>query len=310
MAKWVEGLDYAWTHVPIKAALAYGAEFMCRYVSPDSGKNLSSDEAVALAKAGIWMTVVWESTANRASEGFLSGVADAHEALKQAKKLGMPDDRPIYFAVDYDSPGSDVEAYFKGVTSVLTVRRTGIYGGLRAVRYIHNKGWANWVWQTYAWSGGIWHDKTHIRQYNNNIRVGGVDCDANRALMPDFGQWMPGKSPVNPQPTKEKDVQYGQLKNGPGAKDVFAVPQGSGTNIAFGADNGLQNLPPALIRVAIRDKDGWDVHQISVDGMPVGKNGKPNPVQTVVKFRDPKTTGIISIRREDTGDVNVGWEVS
>lgn len=308
---WIEGLDYPWIHPSTKALLNYGAKFVCRYLSQDAAKDLSLGEANSLANAGIWMAVVYETTANRATQGRAAGAIDASRALAKAKACGMPEDRPIYFAVDFDAAGPEVADYFRGVGDVIKdVNRIGVYGGLRAVRHLHLRKLVKYVWQTYAWSGGVWYDTTHIRQYRNNIQVGGVDCDANRAQGDDYGQWMPGKSPVQPAPAKENDVQFGQLKNGAGAKDVLAVPQGSGTNIAFGADNSLQGLPPAMIRVAVRDAKGWDVHQVEVDGTMVGKDGKPNPVQAVVHFRDPKTSGVISIRREDVGDVNVGWEIS
>jgi len=310
MAQWVEGLDYAWIHVPIPAMRQYGAKFVCRYLSNDSNKNLSIREAKDLSDANIWMVVVRETTANRATAGYDAGAIDARQALMQARTIGMPKDRPIYFAVDFDAAGPEVLEYFKGIASQMPVSQIGIYGGLRSVRYLHSKGRVKWVWQTYAWSGGLWHSTTHIRQYKNDIKVGGIDCDADRALLPDYGQWMPGKYPTDPQEQKEVEVQFGQLKNGLGAMDMIVVPQGISTNIAFGADNGFQGLPATKLRVAIRDAVGWHTSHIVVDGNPKDKNGKSNPIQYVIRFPDPKTTGVISVIREDDGAVNVAWEIS
>jgi hypothetical protein len=253
------------------------------------------------------MVLVRETTDNRASAGHDAGVTDAKAALKQARALHMPEDRPIYFAVDYDAPGPDVRAYFEGIGTVLPLERIGVYGGLRSVTYLHKNKKVHWVWQTYAWSGGKWYGTTHIRQYNNGISVGGVDCDADRAWLPDYGQWMPNKSPVTPAPPtptpgKGKEVQSGELKNGKNAHTMISLPYGSGTNIAFATDNGYQKLPGASLRVAIHDKAGWHVSNIVVDSDKV--------VQYVVHFPDPKTTGAVGIHRLDNGDVDTAWEIS
>jgi len=103
------------------------------------------------------------------------------------------------------------------------------------------------------------------------------------------------------QPNVEVEVQSGQLNNGAGAVSVVTVPHGTGTNVTFGCDNGLQGLPPAVLRVAIHDQHGWHVtNNVTVDsGGQVG-----------VKFPDPGSTGVISVRRQDAGEVVVGYEVS
>lgn len=310
LAKPLEGLDYAWTHVPIDSLVARGTKFVCRYLSTDAAKDLSAAEAKQLAAKGIWMAVVYETTASRATAGRLAGRDDATAALKKATALGMPKDRPIYFAVDYDSAGWDVVSYFDGIRDVLPLGRIGAYAGRRCVKYLHDNKKITWVWQTYAWSGGLWFDPTHIQQYHNGIDVGGVNCDADRAITEDYGQWMPGKSPAKPQVDKGIEVQFGQLKSGKSSIDIIAFPVGTVNNIAFGADNGLQSLPAAQIRVAVRDAQGWDTHVVAVEGNPKDKNGKATPVQTIVHFRDPKTTGVVSVRREDAGNVLVAWEVS
>ena len=103
------------------------------------------------------------------------------------------------------------------------------------------------------------------------------------------------------QPKAVAEVQSGQLNNGANAVTVITVPPGSGTNIAFGCDNGLQALPPAVLRVAIYDTE-WHITQpVTVDS---------TKGQTVLQFTDPAKTGVISIRRQDTGEVMVGYEVS
>ena len=99
----------------------------------------------------------------------------------------------------------------------------------------------------------------------------------------------------------EVEVQSGQLNNGANAVTVITVPWGSGTNIAFGCDNGIQGLPPAALRVAVYDTQ-WHV----TDNVTVSATTG----QTVIKFPNPGKTGVISVRRQDAGDVIVGYEVS
>lgn len=201
----VFGIDYAWGRPSIASMTAGGVKFAARYLSHDtSGKNLSRSEADRLAKAGIWCVVVWETTASRAKSGGRSGgVADAKAARDQAKACGMPDGRPIYFAVDFDAVRKDwpkITEYFKGVISVLGIDHVGMYGGYDPIRWGFDDHLITWGWQTYAWSEGRIDPRTHLYQYSNDRRMGGVDCDFDHAFWPDYGQWMPGRLPDDSPP--------------------------------------------------------------------------------------------------------------
>jgi lysozyme len=103
------------------------------------------------------------------------------------------------------------------------------------------------------------------------------------------------------QPNLEEEVQSGQLNLGAGAITIITVPWGSGTNIAFGCDNGVQGLAPAVLRVAIYDTQWHVTASVTVDG---------TKGQTVLPFPDGSKTGVISVRRDDAGEVMVGYEVS
>ena len=101
---------------------------------------------------------------------------------------------------------------------------------------------------------------------------------------------------------EEVEVQSGQLNTGADAVTAIAVPHGSGTNIVFGCDNGVQGLPPAVLRVAIHDTNGWHItNDVTVDS---------TKGQTGVVFPDPGSTGVISVRRQDAGQAVVGYAVS
>jgi hypothetical protein len=100
----------------------------------------------------------------------------------------------------------------------------------------------------------------------------------------------------------EVEVQSGQLNNGARAVTAISVPHGSGSSIAFGCDNGgVQGMPPAVLRVAIYDTQWHVTNNVTVDSI---------KGQTLVRFPNPKSTGVISVTRMDVGEVMVGYEVS
>jgi len=201
----VFGIDYAWGRPSVASMKAAKVKYAVRYLSHDtSGKNLDRPEADRLAAAGIWVAVIWESTASRAkSGGRAGGVTDAKAAQSQAALCGMPGSRPIYFAVDFDAQKADwpkITEYFKGVISVLGVGRVGMYAGYNPIKWAFDDGLISYGWQTYAWSGGRRDQRINLYQYLNDQRVGGVDCDYDLAYKIDYGQWMPGKLPAAPEP--------------------------------------------------------------------------------------------------------------
>ena len=122
------------------------------------------------------------------------------------------------------------------------------------------------------------------------------DSDVFNGSAADLSAWISSF-----QPKVVDEVQSGQLNNGANAVTVITVPLGSAKAIAFGCDNGLQGMAPAVLRVAIYDT-AWHLTQpVTVDSA---------KGQTVIQFTDPSKTGVISVRRQDAGEVMVGWEVS
>lgn len=194
-----EGIDYAFGRPSITALQDAGVKFVCRYLSRSPSKNLDHLEANALSEAGIWIVVVWETSAKRALDGYAGGAEDALDAQVMAQGCGMPEDRPIYFAVDWDaSTGQQaaINAYLDGAASVLGGSRVGIYGGYGPVKRALDSGHASWAWQTYAWSGGRWDPRAHLQQYSNDHTLDGVGVDYDRAEKSDFGQWRVGVTPT------------------------------------------------------------------------------------------------------------------
>ena len=191
-----EGLDYAWGYHSRAPAIfkQAGYSFVCRYLSGGRSKDLTTKEAGELAAAGLDIALVFEAArADRALDGYGAGSIDARIAIRQAIGLGMPPTRPIYFAVDFDARGPEVEQYFRGVLSVLPLGQVGAYSGYRPMVYLFARHLIAWGWQTYAWSAHQWCSLAHLQQYHNGILVAGIDCDNDRAIKTDFGQWKPGQ---------------------------------------------------------------------------------------------------------------------
>jgi lysozyme len=127
------------------------------------------------------------------------------------------------------------------------------------------------------------------------------DDDVYNGTAAQLNEWISSYQVSQSSPQPEVEVQSGQLNNGADAVTVITVPFGSGKTVAFGCDNGVQNLPPATLRVAIYDT-AWHITDTVTVSSTTG--------QTVLKFTDPSQTGVISVKRLDAGQVVVGYEVS
>jgi Rv2525c-like, glycoside hydrolase-like domain len=204
------GIDYSFgsgvTAQQIKAA---GATFVARYLSPGNNpKNITKAEFNNIVGAGLNVVLVFEQGAQNMLGGKAQGIADAKVAEAEAKALGA-DGIPIYFAADWDAtPGQQaaINDYLDGVASVITWKRTGIYGGYWPLHRAQQAGKAKYFWQTRAWSGTNEDVKNfHLFQYGSG-KVGPADVDFNRSLQADYGQF---KGTPNPNPTpKPTDATY------------------------------------------------------------------------------------------------------
>jgi hypothetical protein len=198
----MKGLDYSRSRPDPKKvkALLYGFVARYLYLPAPGGKGITKAEAEAIRAAGLGLVVVYESYAGRAKEGLAAGVEDGKTALTYARSIGFPDSRPLYFAVDFQPTTVElvfVDAYLKGVASVIGLARVGVYGSYAVVEHCHAIGTARWFWQTYAWSGGKVSAHTHFLQYLNGQTVAGASVDLNENRQFDFGAWDP---PVTVKP--------------------------------------------------------------------------------------------------------------
>ena len=197
------GVDYSFARPSPATLRGQGYTFAARYLSYSSGKNLSKSEADDLIAHGLDVVSNWEESATAALDGYSQGASDAKAAEAQALADGAPSTRPIYFSVDFDAtPGQQaaINDYFDGVASVIGRNRTGAYGGYYVIERLFDAGKITWGWQTYAWSGGQWDSRAHLRQIEN-----GIDddcCDKDEAVAADFGQWPYSTGETGPTPPK------------------------------------------------------------------------------------------------------------
>jgi hypothetical protein len=135
-----------------------------------------------------------------------------------------------------------------------------------------------------------------------------VECDGtqwtNSALGRNLDQSLlqPSFFATDPGFVVEAELQSGQLNNGSHAVTAISVAPGTAHQIAFGCDNSVQSRPPARIRVAIYSTGpGWSVYNgVEVDG---------NKGLRVIPFPNPAKTGVVSVIRDDDGQVNMGYVV-
>lgn len=206
------GVDCA-SHVTTPSGLKqHGVGFVCRYLSPPgNAKNVTKAEAEAIAKAGLDLVLVWEENGDEPITGHAStgrgapaGVQDARLAAAEAAAAGVPAAAPIFFALDRDptvltaADWAAVEGYFQGARSALGKGRVGAYGGYALIKRLFDKKLIDYGWQTYAWSGGQWDARAHLRQYLNAQTLSGISVDFDHALTADYGQVRhpPEKPPI------------------------------------------------------------------------------------------------------------------
>jgi len=200
----VQGGDYSYTRPSPACLFDAGWRFACRYTSRTPAKNMSYDECLRLVNAGIWIVTIHQPSDGFLLEGFARGQVAAREALALAEdECGMPEDRPVYYTLDFDpnplttAQWDQVRSTLDGAASVTGRERVGIYGARLAVDTLVPDH-AAWGWQTRSWSGvpPRWSPKAVLRQYdistpNHRIFLCGGEVDRDVALADDFGQWDP-----------------------------------------------------------------------------------------------------------------------
>lgn len=206
----MEGVDYSYSHPDPAQLAAGGKRFAVRYVGVNTpGKALTVSEVRALRDVGIDLVAVYETTA-----GFMlneNGAMAARRAYDHARSLGMPKDRPIYFALDIDPRNIDSQGwsyiyrFLNDAAGEIGLSRIGVYGGWHAIDMLVDRH-AVYGWQTYAWSSGRVHSRAHLYQYRNGVALAGGTVDLCKSLTPDFGQW--SYTTTTPEQKRDEDMAH------------------------------------------------------------------------------------------------------
>lgn len=210
-----EGVDYSGDRPSGICLYASGRRFVARYFGAGGDwKHASRAECAAHIASGLAVVSLVEGDKYDPLDGNPRGRAHAIMGDAAARAAGMPNDRPLYFAVDFDANASQlskVGQYLDGAAATIGRDRVGIYGGYDAIAWAVRTGKARWFFQTYAWSGGRWHPSNHFEQYRNGQVVCGARVDLCRSRKVDFGQW--------PKPSQT-------VGSAPGAPPVTTVNTG------------------------------------------------------------------------------------
>lgn len=184
-----EGVDYSWGRPSPQRLVELGYKFVMRYLPypGHGGKGLSIPELQDLLLAGLKVGFIFQSTSNRALEGFSAGVQEAEWAERALVDLKVRPNAVVYFAVDFNAQPFEypmVREYFRGVVSVMGLNRVGVYGGSFLMEDLRVHQLATWFWQAFApaWSNYSVYSWNHLHQYQNGVFVDGHAVDYVRTF--------------------------------------------------------------------------------------------------------------------------------
>lgn len=198
-------LDEAWAKVDPAWARSNGYTGIIGYVSEDvTGKNLTRAQVDAIHAAGMDVGLVYEYAIRAAQQGAARGAHDGDIARVHARSIGAPSNVTLYCAVDFDAQAADmpnVIAYVAAFRDQVHAYgyRAGVYGGYAVCWAVFQANAGVLLWQTYAWSHGLWCKGLAVRQTLNGVHVGGVDVDQDQTQVADWGQWPAMGTPGNPK---------------------------------------------------------------------------------------------------------------
>lgn len=189
-------LDYSAGKPGAAAISQAGYGGAVRYIGfPSRVKCTDAGELADFTRHGLGMALVYEDHTEDWLGGFAQGREAGARARTHANQIGFPADRPIYLAVDRDVVTSGEFAtmveYLRGASQTVGgVERTGVYGEYDVCVRAQQAGVARWFWQCRAWSGTPvkLFPGRHLYQRVGTVVVGGIGCDINDVLQPDWGQ--------------------------------------------------------------------------------------------------------------------------
>lgn len=188
----MEGVDYSSARPSPLCLWSNGKRFVARYFGPgSSGKHATAVEVRAHLAVGLSVVALAEGFERDPLSGVDMGKRHATSAANAMHQAGIPSDRPVYFAVDFDASVAQlhvVQQYLSGCATEIGWQRVGVYAGYNQIKWIAANNPVGWFFQTYAWSGGKWFFGNNMEQYRNGVTVCGGRVDLCRSKRTDFGQ--------------------------------------------------------------------------------------------------------------------------
>src|SRR5581483_168445 len=201
------------------AAKQAGFTWRTWYSSFDSSKDGPSDGPALYAEQGLWSFTNFETTIDRVlTGGYAGGQADMAHAIAEYAARGMPEGAAVALSADKAIPADQFPAalrYFQG--SADTAGHTYLnatYGEQALIAFLKQEGAIQVGWRSMstAWPGGSSSAYCDLLQ-TGSTTLDGVEIDVDEALIPFFGQWMPGK--LAP---KGADVELTDIVIGPNGR--------------------------------------------------------------------------------------------
>ena len=194
----------------IKAA---GYSGVVRYLAPlPNPKVITADQVASLHAHGLWILLVWESTAGRALGGGPVGRSDGLQAAQVARALGYPPSCPIFWAVDFEPTPAQMPLILAYGAAFEQSWLGGPYGGIDTVDAVKSP----WRWQTMAWSRGKVSTSAALYQRTSPTRSLRGSFDEDVVLNPNLPVWKPNTIYIG-----EPVVVY-RVSDGPDAGFEFA----------------------------------------------------------------------------------------
>lgn len=221
-------LDYSQQRLTGAQIRSAGYHGVIRYLpkpSPSSVATLTKAEYADLTLAGLAVGIVFEHNDRlRPLQGRSAGVDDGQWALRMCREESLPvPPRCVLMAHDiWESQYrtgdglAAMRAYQAGARSVLG-GVAGVYGYREIIDAARQDGTASRFWQCGRESDVAPHVNVYQQNYGQ-ITLGGITCDVNKILTPDWGQH---PAPANPDPgpaghdSKDDDMNLIYETDGP-----------------------------------------------------------------------------------------------
>jgi Domain of unknown function (DUF1906) len=154
-------------------------DFVARYYRDPASRwpTLSASEVQRLSSLGKNIVAVWDSHSHKPEYfSYASGYGDAAAAYRQANAVGQPAGSAIYFAVDFNARGQELDAvdqYFRGIAAGFAAAsggkaeyKVGVYGSGAVCEAVKQAGLAQYSWlsNARAWAGSQSYTGWNIRQ--------------------------------------------------------------------------------------------------------------------------------------------------